>query len=163
MTLLIDTREPWPHPWGRYLPTGWLIERGVLETGDIALAALPDAGVVERKTPGDLVSCIGTGRERFERELKRGPLLLSTFRQLAFAFGIIWGFNFVLVLTTPLCFLYVLGFALIWISMSKRRIIEINHNTWLAQHFLRQLPTTVSAMRSAGFQGTSLSVYHLVY
>ena len=51
MTLLIDTREPWPHPWGRYLPTGWLIERGVLETGDIALAALPDAGVVERKTP----------------------------------------------------------------------------------------------------------------
>ena len=40
--------------------------------GDIALAALPDGAVVERKTPGDLVSCIGGGRERFERELKRG-------------------------------------------------------------------------------------------
>lgn len=28
--------------------------------------------MVERKTPGDSASCIGAGRDRFERELKRG-------------------------------------------------------------------------------------------
>jgi hypothetical protein len=39
---------------------------------DIALAALPEGAVVERKTPTDLTSCIGAGRERFERELRRG-------------------------------------------------------------------------------------------
>lgn len=72
MLLLIDTREPNPHPWERYLPDGWSIERDALESGDLALAVLPDGAVVERKTPGDLASCIGAGRERFERELKRG-------------------------------------------------------------------------------------------
>jgi DNA excision repair protein ERCC-4 len=72
MRVTIDTREPWPHPWADYVPQGWEIERGTLETGDLALSALPDGAVVERKTPGDLVSCIGSGRERFERELRRG-------------------------------------------------------------------------------------------
>ena len=33
---------------------------------------LPGGAVVERKTRGDLASCIGVGRDRFERELKRG-------------------------------------------------------------------------------------------
>jgi DNA excision repair protein ERCC-4 len=42
-----------------------------LETGDLALAALPDGAVVERKTVPDLLGCIGKSRERFERELKR--------------------------------------------------------------------------------------------
>ena len=42
-----------------------------METGDLVLAALPDGAVVERKTASDLVSCIGSGHERFERELKR--------------------------------------------------------------------------------------------
>jgi DNA excision repair protein ERCC-4 len=70
--LFVDTREPDPHPWERYLPEGWHFERGTLETGDIALAVLPDGAVVERKTPSDMVSCIGSERERFERELKRG-------------------------------------------------------------------------------------------
>jgi hypothetical protein len=41
MTLTVDTREPWPHPWERYLPAGWLMERGGLEPGAVALAALP--------------------------------------------------------------------------------------------------------------------------
>ena len=72
MRLLVDNHEPDPHPWERYLPEGARVERGTLETGDIALAALPEGAVVERKTPGDLVSCIGGERERFERELKRG-------------------------------------------------------------------------------------------
>jgi ERCC4-type nuclease len=54
------------------LPSGWAFERSSLETGDLALASHPDGVLVERKTPGDLASCIGAGRERFERELKRG-------------------------------------------------------------------------------------------
>ena len=70
--IIVDTREPWPHPWAEYLPEGFQLERGTLETGDIALSALPEGAVVERKTPADLASCIGSGRERFERELRRG-------------------------------------------------------------------------------------------
>jgi ERCC4-type nuclease len=72
MTLLFDTREPDPHPWARHLPEGWCIVRGTLETGDIALARIPEGVVIERKTPHDLVGCIGASRERFERELRRG-------------------------------------------------------------------------------------------
>jgi ERCC4-type nuclease len=76
MTLLADTREPAdPHPWSPYLPEGWRMVRGTLETGDFALAALPEATVIERKTPSDLAGCIGKGRERFERELRRGRYL----------------------------------------------------------------------------------------
>ena len=72
MIILADTREPWPHPWGRFLPDGWIIERGTLDTGDLALAALPEGAVVERKTASDMAGCIGKDRERFERELRRG-------------------------------------------------------------------------------------------
>jgi ERCC4-type nuclease len=72
MTILLDTREPDPHPWARHLPEGWRIVRGTLETGDIALARLPEGVVIERKTPSDLAGCIGASRERFERELRRG-------------------------------------------------------------------------------------------
>ena len=71
MTVLIDTREPSPHPWEQFLPAGWTFEIGTLETGDIALACLPDGVIVERKTASDLAGCIGASRERFERELKR--------------------------------------------------------------------------------------------
>ena len=63
MVLLVDTREPDPHPWERYLPEGWRFEHRALETGD---------NCAGRKTAGDLVSCIGGERTRFERELKRG-------------------------------------------------------------------------------------------
>ena len=48
------------------------MQRGMLETGDIALAALAEGVVIERKTPQDLASCMTHGRDRFERELKRG-------------------------------------------------------------------------------------------
>jgi DNA excision repair protein ERCC-4 len=75
MTAIFDTREPEPHPWLPYLPEGWRMVRGTLETGDIALAALPEGVVIERKTPSDLAGCIGRGRERFERELRRGRYL----------------------------------------------------------------------------------------
>ena len=76
MTLLADTREPAdPHPWSPYLPEGWRMVRGTLETGDFSLAALPEGVVIERKTPSDLAGCIGKGRERFERELRRSRYL----------------------------------------------------------------------------------------
>ena len=48
------------------------MERTALETGDLCLATHPFGAIVERKTPGDLASCVGSGRERFERELQRG-------------------------------------------------------------------------------------------
>ena len=71
MIVLCDTREPWPHPWAVLLPEGWSLERAALETGDFVLSSHPCGAVVERKTPSDLASCIGAGRERFERELRR--------------------------------------------------------------------------------------------
>ena len=72
MWVSVDTREPNPHPWAKYLPNGWEFERATLETGDVVLSALPESAVIERKTASDMASCIGANRERFERELKRG-------------------------------------------------------------------------------------------
>ena len=69
----MDSRESAdPHPWLPFFSSDVVIERGTLETGDFALAALPDAGCVERKATGDLLACLGRERERFERELQRG-------------------------------------------------------------------------------------------
>ena len=42
-----------------------------LQTGDYSVAGLEDMIALERKTLPDLVSCIGSGRERFLRELQR--------------------------------------------------------------------------------------------
>lgn len=72
LRITLDTREPDPHPWQRYLPEGWTMTRAGLETGDLCVSALPDGVVIERKAPSDLAGCIGSNRERFERELKRG-------------------------------------------------------------------------------------------
>lgn len=71
MTLLCDNREPKEHGWFAHFSADVKIERGTLETGDFALAALPDAAVIERKALGDLLACLGRERERFERELSR--------------------------------------------------------------------------------------------
>ena len=69
----MDSRESAdPHPWVAHFSEDVKIERGTLETGDFALAALPDAAVIERKAVGDLLACLGRERDRFERELKRG-------------------------------------------------------------------------------------------
>jgi ERCC4-type nuclease len=68
----IDNRDPWPHPWAKFVPEGWELVREKLETGDVVLSALPEGAVIERKTPSDMAGCIGANRERFERELKRG-------------------------------------------------------------------------------------------
>jgi ERCC4-type nuclease len=75
MRVTADNRDPWPHPWTKFLPEGWELERGKLETGDLALSVIPEGAVVERKTPGDMARCIGADRERFEKELKRGRCL----------------------------------------------------------------------------------------
>ena len=73
MKILIDTRESAdPHPWVEHFSPDVVITRGALDTGDFALAALPDAAVVERKAVGDLLAYLGRERERFERELQRG-------------------------------------------------------------------------------------------
>ena len=49
--LTVDTREPWPHPWTNFLPAGWEMDRGTLETGDVALSALQDGAVIDAKRP----------------------------------------------------------------------------------------------------------------
>ncbi len=46
-------------------------ERGTLDTGDYALASCPDVVRIERKSLGDLMGCIGSDRDRFEREVQR--------------------------------------------------------------------------------------------
>jgi ERCC4-type nuclease len=71
ITITADTREPWPHPWQRWLPVHVHLDRGCLDTGDLALAGLPDGAVVERKTVSDFVGCMTSGRDRFTRELAR--------------------------------------------------------------------------------------------
>jgi ERCC4-type nuclease len=71
VTLIVDTCEPWPHPWAAFLPEHVRLERATLETGDFALAGLPDAAVVERKTVSDCLACMTSNRERFEWELAR--------------------------------------------------------------------------------------------
>jgi ERCC4-type nuclease len=72
-TLIIDTREPWPHPWEIHIPEAHFMRDG-LETGDIALGANRWI-VVERKTVADFLGSITAGRERFEAELKRSRLM----------------------------------------------------------------------------------------
>ena len=74
MTIIVDTREPGEgtnHPWAEFWPADVRVIRGTLETGDVALAALPDGAVVERKTVPDFLAAIGRERERFDRELRR--------------------------------------------------------------------------------------------
>lgn len=75
MILLLDTREPDPHPWVPYWPEV-TTERATLSCGDIALAGNVDVAI-ERKTPADLLGCMTAGRERFERELRRATHLAS--------------------------------------------------------------------------------------
>ena len=71
MKFTVDTREPWPHPWAPFFSPDVSLSRGTMDTGDLAVSALPDGAVVERKAPGDFLACVGRERERFERELLR--------------------------------------------------------------------------------------------
>ena len=42
-----------------------------LPTGDYSIAGLEDVVAIERKSLGDLLSCVGRERERFDREVQR--------------------------------------------------------------------------------------------
>ncbi len=66
VTAIIDTREQNPldlEP----LRT----EVGTLTTGDYSVRGLEHVVTVERKSLGDLLSCVGAERERFDREVQR--------------------------------------------------------------------------------------------
>jgi DNA excision repair protein ERCC-4 len=74
--VLIDTREPWPHPWTQCWEAGVQVTRATLETGDVCLSGNGDV-VIERKTASDFIACLGMGRERFENELRRATHLAA--------------------------------------------------------------------------------------
>jgi ERCC4-type nuclease len=63
---IIDTREQLP------LDLSPLrVERAALTTGDYSVRALEHVVAIERKSLGDLLSCIGKERARFDREVQR--------------------------------------------------------------------------------------------
>jgi len=68
-TLILDSREPTPHPWTRHLSLETV--RGTLPTGDISLVGCSGWICVERKSLNDLIACLCSGRERFTKELQR--------------------------------------------------------------------------------------------
>ena len=47
------------------------VVRGTLDTGDYSVRGLTHHIAIERKSLGDLLSCCGTERKRFEREVQR--------------------------------------------------------------------------------------------
>jgi DNA excision repair protein ERCC-4 len=65
--IVIDSREQDPIVFYKLAS-----QRGTLVTGDYSVKGLEHLFAVERKTIGDLVGCcVGSNRERFERELHR--------------------------------------------------------------------------------------------
>lgn len=65
-TIAIDTREQKPYTFGKHP-----VERVGLKTGDYSIVGLEEKVCVERKSKSDAYGTIGSGRERFERELER--------------------------------------------------------------------------------------------
>lgn len=74
MKIIIDTREKAAFD---FLSQSGDIEteRGTLALGDYSLAGMTERVAVERKSLSDLVMCLGTERERFQRELMRAAAL----------------------------------------------------------------------------------------
>lgn len=66
VTAIIDTREQTPLDLAP-LST----ERATLSTGDYSLKGLEHIVTIERKSLSDLLGCVGSDRERFEREVQR--------------------------------------------------------------------------------------------
>jgi len=72
MNIIIDTREQRPYRFKRYdVRTTFK----ALATGDYSLLGHEHMVAVERKSPSDFLSSIGTGRDRFFRELDRLRLI----------------------------------------------------------------------------------------
>jgi ERCC4-type nuclease len=68
LPVIVDTREQMPFEFIGY-PV--ITKCATLATGDYSLAGFTDRLCIERKSLGDLASCMTIGRERFERELER--------------------------------------------------------------------------------------------
>lgn len=66
VTITVDRREQLP-----FDLSPLKMVRGTLTTGDYGIAGLPHVAAIERKSISDLMGVIGSGRDRFERELKR--------------------------------------------------------------------------------------------
>lgn len=66
--VIIDTREQTPFTFIGFPVT---TKPGTLHTGDYSIAGFEETICIERKSLGDLASCMTIGRERFERELER--------------------------------------------------------------------------------------------
>ena len=66
MTAVIDSREQCPLDLAPLRSV-----TGTLATGDYSIRGLENVIAVERKSLPDLLSCIGTARERFDREVQR--------------------------------------------------------------------------------------------
>lgn len=69
ITICVDSRESLPYNFN--YPT----EVVGLKVGDYSIVGLEDCIALERKTVNDLIGCLTTGRERFERELFKGKAL----------------------------------------------------------------------------------------
>ncbi|MFH1629654.1 MAG: ERCC4 domain-containing protein [Pseudomonadota bacterium] len=67
--ILIDTREQLPYQFQTESETV------TLPTGDYSLEGGEELIAIERKSVDDLIGCLTTGRDRFERELHRGGAL----------------------------------------------------------------------------------------
>ena len=69
MKILIDTREQLPYEFG--IPS----EVGAIPAGDYSIMGLENHIAIERKELNDLIGCLTTDRDRFERELFKGRSL----------------------------------------------------------------------------------------
>lgn len=69
ITIKIDSREQKPYSF--QLPS----EVGTVPVGDYSICGLEDYFSIERKELNDLIGCLTTDRERFEKELHRGRAL----------------------------------------------------------------------------------------
>ena len=86
--IIKDTREPEVGSWDAYFTAPSV--RGTLKTGDFSLLDYDNKIAIERKELNDLIGCLTTNRDRFERELTRAQsldyfavIVEGTYRQLA--------------------------------------------------------------------------------
>lgn len=85
--LIKDTREP-DLAWDAYFSLPVITRK--LDTGDYSMVGFEDKIAIERKTMDDLIGCLTTNRDRFERELTRAQsldffcvIVEGTYRQMA--------------------------------------------------------------------------------
>ncbi len=72
MRIAIDNREQLAYSFDGYDCT---VEASTLGTGDYSIIGFEDKIAVERKSIDDLLGCLTSGRERFEKELARARSL----------------------------------------------------------------------------------------